>query len=159
VIAEYKLGAGPHATAQSTRRILMQPQPARIHNMGDMWFGPDGMLWIGWGDGGPEGDPFNRAQNLTTMLGKVRRQQAHLLVGSFTDDCVWMRLQIVRVDVDHPAQGLQYGIPSDNPYAQGQQGYLPEIWASGYRNPWRCAYDPLRPTVALCGDVVRSRHT
>jgi glucose/arabinose dehydrogenase len=78
-------------------------------------FGPDGMLYIGMGDGGSGGDPQGNGQNRNTLLGKL-----------------------LRIDVDH---GDPYSVPSDNPFV-GQPGMKGEIWAWGLRNPWRFCFDP-----------------
>jgi glucose/arabinose dehydrogenase len=78
-----------------------------------MAFGPDGYLYIAMGDGGSAGDPENRAQNLSTWLGKL-----------------------LRIDVNDDT----YTVPVDNPFI-GQQDVLPEIWAYGLRNPWRFSFD------------------
>ena len=101
----------------STRRIVLTvQQPARNHNGGMIAFGPDGYLWIGMGDGGGANDRFNQAQDPTTVLGAM-----------------------LRIDVDASADGA-YGIPPDNPFADGRGG-APEIWATGLRNPWRFSFD------------------
>lgn len=92
-------------------------QPFANHNGGHLAFGPDGYLYIGLGDGGSGGDPDNRAQDPTTLLGKLLRID-------------------VGVDESH-SEG--YVVPSSNPYAGG--GALPEIWAVGLRNPWRYSFD------------------
>jgi uncharacterized repeat protein (TIGR03806 family) len=97
------------------------------HHGGNIGFGPDGMLYVGWGDGGSEGDRDNVSQNLFQPFGKV-----------------------MRLDVDHPERGLPYGIPADNPFAEG--GGLPEIWAWGFRNPWRWSFDPVTGDL-WAGDV------
>ncbi|MGH9566314.1 MAG: PQQ-dependent sugar dehydrogenase, partial [Candidatus Angelobacter sp.] len=90
-------------------------------------FGPDGFLYFGLGDGGNEGDPFGNGQNTQTLLGKM-----------------------MRIDVNTISPGLQYGIPADNPFVAG--GGLPEIYAVGFRNPWRFSFD--RSTGRLfAGDV------
>ncbi|MFT4625662.1 MAG: putative repeat protein (TIGR03806 family) [Myxococcota bacterium] len=94
--------------------ILTLVQPFSNHNAGHIAFGPDGLLYIGAGDGGSGGDPGNRAQNPDELLGKM-----------------------LRIDVD---SGDPYGIPADNPYAGG--GGRPEIFAIGLRNPWRFTFDP-----------------
>jgi glucose/arabinose dehydrogenase len=92
--------------------VLHVDQPYANHNGGQVAFGPDGMLWIGMGDGGSGGDPQGHAQNLESLLGKM-----------------------LRLDVDH---ARPYAIPPDNPFARG--GGRPEIWAWGLRNPWRWAF-------------------
>jgi glucose/arabinose dehydrogenase len=110
-------------TADPTERVLLTyPQPFANHNGGQLAFGPDGYLYLGLGDGGAGGDPFDNAQNSETLLGKI-----------------------LRLDVDAPpAEGRAYAIPADNPYAaQGSApgGGLAEIWATGLRNPWRFSFD------------------
>lgn len=101
---------------QSAEVILRYKQDFRNHNGGWIAFGPDGMLYIGNGDGGAANDPNNRAQSLDSMLGKM-----------------------LRIDVS-PATG--YRVPPDNPFV-GRDGAKPEIWAIGVRNPWRCSFDRL----------------
>lgn len=91
------------------------------HNGGSIVFGPDGLLYLGVGDGGGGGDPDGNAQNLESRLGKI-----------------------LRIDVDGDDfpdnPNRNYAIPDDNPYV-GTDG-LDEIWASGVRNPWRMSFDP-----------------
>jgi uncharacterized repeat protein (TIGR03806 family) len=88
------------------------------HNGGDLEFGLDGMLYITSGDGTSDSDTNLRGQDLTQMTSKV-----------------------LRIDVDHPAEGKNYSVPVDNPFV-GQEGVVPETWAYGLRNPWRLAVDP-----------------
>jgi glucose/arabinose dehydrogenase len=104
------------ANAASSKLILAQTQPFANHNGGLNLFGPDGMLYIGLGDGGSGGDPQGNGQNLGTLLGKI-----------------------LRIDVDH---GDPYAIPADNPFAT-RAGARGEVWAYGLRNPWRFAFDKL----------------
>ncbi len=101
------------ADSASHKLILRVVQPYSNHNGGLVMFGPDGMLYIGMGDGGLGGDPQNRAQNPDSLLGKL-----------------------LRIDVDG---GDPYVNPPNNPYAGG--GGRGEIWAIGLRNPWRFAFD------------------
>lgn len=109
----------------SAEVVLTVDQPYTNHNGGDIAFGPDGFLYFGLGDGGSSGDPQGNAQDPGTLLGKI-----------------------LRVDVDAAAP---YGIPQDNPYADGVGG-RPEIFAGGFRNPWRFNFD--RETGDLwAGDV------
>ena len=102
----------------SPREILRVPQPQEGHHAGQLAFGPDGMLYVGFGDGGFQRDPGNRAQDPTLLQGKM-----------------------LRIDVDHRDQGRSYGIPADNPFV-GVGPYAPEVWATGFRNPWRYAFAP-----------------
>ncbi|HEV8361392.1 MAG TPA: PQQ-dependent sugar dehydrogenase [Candidatus Thermoplasmatota archaeon] len=94
--------------------LLAIPNPFSNHNGGWIGFGPDGYLYWAKGDGGAGGDPFNNAQNLNSLLGKM-----------------------LRLDVDVAAG---YGIPPTNPFAVAPLG-RPEIWAYGLRNPWRPSFD------------------
>jgi glucose/arabinose dehydrogenase len=105
-------------------------QPYANHNGGHVLFGPDGMLYVGMGDGGSGGDPHGNGQDRGTLLGKL-----------------------LRIDVD---RGEPYAIPRDNPFGAGRRGGRPEIWAWGLRNPWRFAFD--RETGLLyIADVGQSR--
>jgi glucose/arabinose dehydrogenase len=118
VIARYFVSASDPNLADPTSAmtILTQDQPYPNHNGGQMAFGQDGYLYISLGDGGSRGDPENRAQNLSTLLGKI-----------------------LRIDVDH---GEPYAVPEENPFV-GQDGAAPEIWAYGLRNVWRFSFDTL----------------
>jgi len=108
----------------SARLVLTVAQPYSNHNGGHLLFGPDGMLWIGMGDGGAGGDPHGNGQNPGALLGKLLR---------------------VTPDVSADPKAPAYRIPADNPYAAGHAaipaGARPEIWAIGLRNPWRFAFD------------------
>jgi glucose/arabinose dehydrogenase len=98
-------------------------KPQFNHNGGTIAFGPDGYLYIPLGDGGGANDvgpghaPDGNGQNATTLLGKI-----------------------LRIDVDKTDGGKAYGIPADNPFVD-REGVLPEIYALGFRNPWRIAFD------------------
>lgn len=107
--------ADQKADPASEKILLTIHQPYANHNGGHILFGPDGMLWIGMGDGGSAGDPHGNAQSLQSLLGKL-----------------------LRIDVN---TGDPYSIPTDNPFASG--GGLPEIWALGLRNPWQFSFDSL----------------
>jgi glucose/arabinose dehydrogenase len=126
VVARFHVSADnpDQADPSSEVDILHIQQPYANHNGGQLAFGPDGYLYIGAGDGGSERDPNRTGQNLQTLLGKL-----------------------LRIDVDH---GDPYSIPADNPYVQG--GGMPEIWASGLRNPWRFSFDRLTGDLYI-GDV------
>jgi glucose/arabinose dehydrogenase len=116
VIAEYRAAFGTDTADPTSRReILRFTDPYGNHNAGALEFGPDGMLYIAFGDGGSGGDPQDRAQNLTSLFGKI-----------------------LRIDVDARTGSKQYGIPADNPYASSADGATdprPEIWQYGLRNP------------------------
>ncbi|MDQ7844643.1 MAG: PQQ-dependent sugar dehydrogenase [Armatimonadota bacterium] len=115
VIAEYRAAPPDADVAGAAERILLEiDQPFRNHNGGLNLFGPDGMLYIGMGDGGSAGDPYNAGQRLDTLLGKL-----------------------LRIDVDGTAP---YRIPPDNPFV-ARNGARGEIWAYGLRNPWRFSFD------------------
>jgi glucose/arabinose dehydrogenase len=118
VVSRYTVSAeDPNvADATSAEPILYVTQPFRNHNGGHMAFGPDGYLYIAFGDGGSGGDPQGNGQNLSALLGKI-----------------------LRLDVD-VAAGEGYAIPDTNPFA-GSDSARPEIWAWGFRNPWRFSFD------------------
>ena len=118
VVARYHVSASDPNVADraSAQVILTVAQPYPNHNGGELQFGPDGYLYIAMGDGGSGGDPENRAQTLSTLLGKI-----------------------LRIDV---ANAATYRIPPTNPFAN-RAGAAPEIWAWGVRNPWRFSFDRL----------------
>lgn len=120
VIAEFQLrGDGSGQADPTSETILLEvPQPFSNHNGGAMAFGPDGYLYLAFGDGGGAGDPQNHAQNRTNLLGTISR-----------------------IDVDSASPGLAYGIPADNPFAATGDETRAEIFAYGLRNPWRMAFD------------------
>src|SRR5437660_496766 len=123
-------GGGTQAKRESTtaprRGVMRVPhRSAPNHNGGQLQFGPDGMLYAGFGDGGGEGDPFRTGQRLDTLLGKL-----------------------VRID---PLPGGGYRTPSDNPFV-GRAGARPEIWAYGLRNPYRFSFDRRTGDLTI-GDV------
>ena len=97
-------------------------QPYANHNGGNLAFGSDGYLYIGLGDGGSANDPEHRAQNLSTLLGKMLRIN-------------------VNVGDDHPSG---YVVPPDNPFVPRGGAVRPEIWSIGLRNPWRYSFDDPR---------------
>lgn len=139
IIAEYKVSADDPNVAGAEEKIILGPikQPQWNHNGGMVEFGPDGYLYIGMGDGGfrddtgPGHNPeIGNGQDTATLLGKI-----------------------LRIDVDKPQAPLAYGIPKDNPFVgKDPAKFLPEIYATGMRNPWRFSFD--RKTGRLfCGDV------
>jgi glucose/arabinose dehydrogenase len=120
-VSEYRCGhpAQPFADPPKHVHSLLQlVQPFSNHNGGSLVFGPDGMLYIGFGDGGSGGDPYNHGQNRKSWLGSI-----------------------LRIDIDGQAPPLRYRIPADNPFVS-QADYAPEAFAIGVRNPWRISFDP-----------------
>ena len=105
--------------------ILALDQPGPNHNGGQILFGADGMLYIGLGDGGSEGDPAGRGQSLNDLFGNI-----------------------LRVDV---SSGTGYTIPPDNPFV-GRTDARGELWSVGLRNPWRFTFDPATGDLYV-GDV------
>ncbi len=134
-IVEYRRGSSPdRANPGSARQLIFQAQPEPNHNGGQLAFGPDGLLYVGLGDGGGGGDqhgPIGNAQNLGTLLGKI-----------------------LRID-PRPGNGRPYGIPADNPFV-GRAGAKPAIYAWGLRNPWRFSFDRRTGDIAI-GDVGQDR--
>jgi glucose/arabinose dehydrogenase len=118
------------ADSSTARQVLFVDQPYPNHNGGLVLFGPDGLLYVGMGDGGSAGDPENRAQNLDSLLGKLLR-------------------------IDPRRRGSKrYRSPASNPFV-GRAG-RDEIYAYGLRNPWRFSFD--RKTGDLyMGDVGQNR--
>lgn len=121
VVARYLVNPGNPNVALPAQdlTILTLDQPFSNHNGGMLAFGPDGFLYVGFGDGGSGGDPDDRAQNLGSLFGKL-----------------------LRIDVGQagPPPGLPYAVPSTNPCV-GRSGIRGEIWSSGLRNPWRFTFD------------------
>jgi glucose/arabinose dehydrogenase len=143
VISEMKVSANnpDKADTNSERIILEVLQPFGNHKGGELCFGPDGYLYLGLGDGGNGGDPFNNGQSVTTLLAKMLRIDVN------------SRATIGR---GNQAQTLKYGIPSDNPFYNvsymWNKSPRKEIYAWGLRNPWRYSFDRANGTL-WCGDV------
>ncbi|MEM7357418.1 MAG: PQQ-dependent sugar dehydrogenase, partial [Acidobacteriota bacterium] len=138
-VAEFHRRSNAEIGDPASQRILLSvEQPFPQHNAGHVVFGPDGYLYIGSGDGGFDmsdivDDPENSAQDHGSWLGKL-----------------------LRIDVNgEPAPGLAYAIPASNPFRHAPPGARPEIFALGFRNPWRFEFDPCDGRLFL-GDVGRS---
>ncbi len=129
IIREYRVSAEDSDVADKTKSkdVLIIDEPESNHNGGDIKFGPDGFLYIGVGDGGAYNDKhgtYGNGQNLNTLLGKI-----------------------LRIDVNK----LPYAIPKDNPFV-GTENTKPEIYAYGFRNPWRISFDKVNGRL-FAGDV------
>lgn len=119
VIARFTANQGLNtAEATTEQRLLTVEQPYPNHKGGALAFGNDGMLYFGLGDGGSAGDPLGNGQNRSTLLGDV-----------------------MRIDVDNTSGSNNYAIPSDNPYVGNTQGFREEIFAYGFRNPFKLSFD------------------
>jgi len=135
VVARYSVlqGSLNQADKNSELVLLEVLQPFSNHNGGQLAFGPDGYLYIAFGDGGGAGDPQGNAQNRSSLLGKI-----------------------LRIDIDTTSGDLMYGIPPGNPFVGNTEGFREEIFAYGLRNPWRFSFD--RTTGWLwAGDVGQNR--
>ena len=129
-IDEYAIAEDGLLDEDSRRIVLALDQPFPNHNGGHLAFGPDGMLYIGIGDGGSAGDPLRAGQDPEQLLGSI-----------------------LRID-PNGVDGSAYGIPDDNPFVD-VEGARPEVWLKGVRNPWRFSFD--RSTGDLwIGDVGHS---
>ncbi len=128
VLAEFKVDPNDPDKASPQKKILLEvEQPEENHNGGNMVFDKKGYLYIGFGDGGGQGDAHGNpgnGQNLHQLLSKI-----------------------IRIDVDH---GDPYTIPKDNPFV-GKDG-RDEIWCYGMRMPWRLSFDE-KTGELFCGDV------
>jgi glucose/arabinose dehydrogenase len=135
VIARYSVEPGNPDTADRNSEVILLevPQPFANHNGGQIAFGDDGYLYIGLGDGGSGGDPLGNGQDRSTLLGKI-----------------------LRINVDSTSNGLNYSIPTSNPFVGNAQGFREEIYAYGFRNPWRFSFDPSMVRLWV-GDVGQDR--
>ncbi|MGI9597765.1 MAG: PQQ-dependent sugar dehydrogenase [Acidimicrobiales bacterium] len=115
VVAEYEMGT-TNAFPETERILLQVEQPFSNHNGGQISLGPDGFLYLALGDGGSGGDPLDSGQDTQTLLGSI-----------------------LRIDPAAPTEASPYGVPADNPFADGVDG-RPEIWLWGVRNPWRFSW-------------------
>jgi glucose/arabinose dehydrogenase len=131
-LSRFQVSAGdPDDADESTEKILFQISDRQgNHNGGALCFGDDGYLYVAIGDEGGGGDAYNNAQNRAVLFGKI-----------------------LRLDVDQNVDVEPYhGIPPDNPFVGNTDGYREEIFAWGFRNPWRMSFDA--PTGRLwVGDV------
>ncbi len=108
----------PNKADPDSEEILLEvEQPYQNHNGGSIEFGPDGYLYVSFGDGGARNDPKASGQDRQQLLGSI-----------------------IRIDVDKEADGKKYAIPADNPFVKSTAS-RPEIYAYGLRNPWRISFD------------------
>jgi glucose/arabinose dehydrogenase len=115
-ISRFHVSADPDSADQASEQVIYTwPQPYSNHNGGCIQFGQDGFLYIGFGDGGSGNDPEGHGQDLSDPLGDM-----------------------IRLDVSDP--DTTYMVPPTNPFVNTVDT-LPEIWASGLRNPWRFSFD------------------
>ena len=141
-VSEFTVSENLNVADAGSERVLMKiEEPQFNHNGGAMEFGPDGYLYIALGDGGFADDwgwghnkDIGNAQDLSNLLGKI-----------------------LRIDVDSRSEGLEYGIPADNPFA-GQDGARGEIFAYGFRNPWRMTFDTGGNHDLFVGDVQQNSY-
>ncbi len=106
------------ADPASQVNLLAIDQPFGNHNAGDLAFGPDGFLYVAFGDGGSGGDPKNHGQNLKTILASI-----------------------IRINIDSTSNNKNYSIPQDNPFVNNTDSLKEEIFAYGLRNVWRFSFD------------------
>ncbi len=135
IIAQWSvLPNNPYKADESSEKILLEIlQLSDSHSGGQLAFGPDHYLYIALGDGSPYGDILGNAQNCSTLLGKI-----------------------LRIDVNTFSQGRNYGIPADNPLEGNTAGYKEEIYAYGFRNPWRFSFDSVNGNLWV-GEVGQDR--
>ena len=115
----------PNVADPSSEVVILEvPQPYSNHNGGQIAFGPDGYLYIAFGDGGSGGDPHGNGQNRATLLGAI-----------------------ARIDVNASTDSTAYGIPPGNPFAGNNEGFREELFAYGLRNPWRFSFDSATGTL------------
>ncbi len=132
-VSEFKLDPNnpDKADMASERMVIKISQPAGNHNGGMIAFGPDGYLYIGMGDGGGSNDQFDTGRDFTALHAKMLRIDVEP-DGTPDSNKACGACQML--------DGFDYTIPADNPFV-GDNNYAPEIWAVGFRNPWRFSFD------------------
>jgi uncharacterized repeat protein (TIGR03806 family) len=116
-IARFTLGRQPPYALDPDSELVILEFESNGHNGGEPAFGPDGYLYYATGDGTSDSDPLETGQGVDDLLSVV-----------------------IRIDVDHPDGDRPYSIPQDNPFLNTPNA-RPEIWAFGFRNPWRNTFD------------------
>ena len=117
IVTRYTLDRKPPYKLDPKSALEIISWPSNGHNGAAVAFGHDGMLYVTAGDGTSDSDTDVTGQGMSHLLSKL-----------------------MRIDVEHPADGRQYSVPKDNPFV-GQEGIRPETWAYGFRNPWRMTVD------------------
>jgi glucose/arabinose dehydrogenase len=127
VVSRLTVSSNPDsADAASETEVLTVEQPYRNHNAGQLQFGLDGFLYVGLGDGGSGGDPEENGQDPTTLLGSMLRLDVDLGESGAAPDC---------------GDGA-YEVPSANPFVDDENANCDEIYAYGFRNPYRFSFGP-----------------
>lgn len=143
-VSEFKLDPNDpdKVDPNSERLVIAIGQPAANHNGGMIAFGSDGYLYIGMGDGGGANDTFNTGRDPLSLHAKILRidvePDGQADSNKACDDCPMV-------------DGFDYTVPADNPHV-GDDAYAPEVWAMGFRNPWRFVFDP-KTDVLYSADV------
>ncbi len=134
IIAERTARADLRSDSGAPSRLVLKIDVGtEVHHGGGIEFGPDGYLYIGMGDAGPQEDPEGHGQDLQALAGKL-----------------------LRIDVDGRDVGLEYRIPPENPFADFRDLARPEILAYGLRQPWRFSFDSVTDELWV-GDVGQNR--
>ena len=130
VISRFSVTGDPDVADPNSELVLLEVnQPFTNHNAGQLQFGPaDGFLYVGFGDGGSADDPNDNGEDPTTLLGAMLRIDVDGLVGG-PPDC-------------GAGANANYTIPPDNPFVGGPPANCDEIYAYGFRNPWRYSFGP-----------------
>jgi putative heme-binding domain-containing protein len=126
-VARFTAKGDPPVCDPKSEQVVIE-WPSGGHNGGCLQFGPDGYLYIGTGDSSGIADQYMTGQDMTSLAGKM-----------------------LRIDVDHPEAGKNYGVPKDNPFV-GTKDARPEIWAYGLRQPWKYTFDSATGDL-WCGNV------
>jgi uncharacterized repeat protein (TIGR03806 family) len=116
-ISRFTIDRSPEGGLREDSELVILEWDSNGHNGGDLAFGPDGYLYCPTGDGTSDSDTLETGQGLNDLLAVM-----------------------LRLDVDHPSEDKQYSVPPDNPFIN-TPGARPEIWAYGFRNPWRMDFD------------------
>lgn len=128
-LSRFKLTQQEPPVLDPTSEVVLLTWRSGGHNGASLQFGPDGMLYISTGDSEVPSppDPLNTGQDISDLLSSI-----------------------LRIDVDHEENGKAYRVPQDNPFLKTPKA-MPEIWAFGFRNPWKISFDASGRL--WCGDV------